>query len=192
MTADVAIEVRDLRKAYGPHEVVRGISFAVRRGEVFGLLGPNGAGKTTTVEILEGFRPRSGGDVAVLGIDPGGRPPALRERIGIVLQSAGLYRHLSAREAIRHWAGLYPAPRDVEARHEDRAGVGLQQRGEHPHRGRLPGAVGAEEPEHAARRNLEVDAVEGPDVAEGLRKAGHADRRLARVRYVHAGTVRRI
>jgi ABC-2 type transport system ATP-binding protein len=114
MTADVAIEVRDLRKAYGPHEVVRGISFAVRRGEVFGLLGPNGAGKTTTVEILEGFRPRSGGDVAVLGIDPGGRPPALRERIGIVLQSAGLYRHLTAREAIRHWAGLYPASRDVE------------------------------------------------------------------------------
>ena len=71
MSADVAIEVEDLRKAYGPHEAVRGISFSVRRGEVFGLLGPNGAGKTTTVEILEGFRERSGGRVAVLGMDPG-------------------------------------------------------------------------------------------------------------------------
>ena len=114
MTGDVAIEVEDLRKAYGEHEVVRGISFAVRRGEVFGLLGPNGAGKTTTVEILEGFRARSGGRVAVLGLDPGGRPLALRERIGIVLQSAGLYRHLTVREAVRHWAGLYRMPRDVE------------------------------------------------------------------------------
>src|SRR5215204_2506848 len=108
------IEVHDLRKSYGDVEAVRGVSFAVERGEVFGLLGPNGAGKTTTVEILEGFRGRSGGHVAVLGIDPAGRPPALRERIGIVLQSAGLYRHLTAREAVRHWAGLYPAPRDVE------------------------------------------------------------------------------
>ena len=114
MTGDVAIEVEDLRKTYGEHEVVRGISFAVRRGEVFGLLGPNGAGKTTTVEILEGFRARSGGRVAVLGTDPGGRPIALRERIGIVLQSAGLYRHLTVREAVRHWAGLYRVPRDVE------------------------------------------------------------------------------
>ena len=70
MTGDVAIEVEDLRKAYGEHEAVRGISFAVRRGEVFGLLGPNGAGKTTTVEILEGFRARSGGRVAVLGHGP--------------------------------------------------------------------------------------------------------------------------
>ena len=119
MTGDVAIEVEDLRKAYGEHEVVRGISFAVRRGEVFGLLGPNGAGKTTTVEILEGFRERSGGRVAVLGLDPGARPLALRERIGIVLQSAGLYRHLTVREAVRHWAGLYRAAR---RRGDDRAG----------------------------------------------------------------------
>ena len=114
MAGDVAIEVEELRKAYGEREVVRGISFAVRRGEVFGLLGPNGAGKTTTVEILEGFRLRSGGRVTVLGLDPGGRPLALRERIGIVLQSAGLYRHLTVREAVHHWAGLYRAPRDVE------------------------------------------------------------------------------
>jgi ABC-2 type transport system ATP-binding protein len=114
MPADVAIEVEDLRKDYGPHQAVRGISFSVRRGEVFGLLGPNGAGKTTTVEILEGFRQRTQGRVAVLGMDPGPRPVALRERIGIVLQSSGLYRHLTVREAVSHWAGLYHAPRDVE------------------------------------------------------------------------------
>ena len=109
-----AIEVDDLRKAYGEHEAVRGVSFRVRRGEVFGLLGPNGAGKTTTVEILEGFRQRTAGDVAVLGLDPGGRPVELRERVGIVLQSGSFYSHLTPREAIAHWAGLYDAPRDVE------------------------------------------------------------------------------
>ena len=81
---------------------------------MFGLLGPNGAGKTTTVEILEGYRERTGGRVAVLGMDPGPRPLALRERIGIVLQSSGLYRHLTVREAVSHWAGLYRAPRDVD------------------------------------------------------------------------------
>jgi ABC-2 type transport system ATP-binding protein len=111
---DAAIEVRGLRKAYGAHEAVRGIDFAVRRGEVFGLLGPNGAGKTTTVEILEGYRDRTGGEVRVLGMDPGERAVELRERIGIVLQSCGIHRHLSVREAVAHWAGLYPAPRDVD------------------------------------------------------------------------------
>src|SRR5688500_10179165 len=114
MPADVAIEVEDLHKAYGSHEAVRGISFTVRRGEVFGLLGPNGAGKTTTVEILEGFRDRTNGQVTVLGMDPGPRPLALRERIGIVLQSSGLYRHLTVHEAVSHWAGFYRSPRDVE------------------------------------------------------------------------------
>jgi ABC-2 type transport system ATP-binding protein len=112
--AEAAIEVEDLRKDYGDHAAVRGISFTVRRGEVFGLLGPNGAGKTTTVEILEGFRERTGGRVSVLGMDPGSRPEALRARVGIVLQSAGLYRHLTVREAVSHWAGLYPRPRDVD------------------------------------------------------------------------------
>src|SRR5215218_7875829 len=111
---DAAIEVRGLRKAYDAHEAVRGIDFAVRRGEVFGLLGPNGAGKTTTVEILEGYRERSGGDVRVLGMDPGERAVELRERIGIVLQSCGIYRHLTVREAVAHWAALYPSPRDVD------------------------------------------------------------------------------
>ena len=113
MPADVAIEVEDLRKDYGDFRAVRGISFSVRRGEIYGLLGPNGAGKTTTVEILEGYRERTGGRVAVLGMDPGPRPVALRERIGIVLQSSGLYRHLTVREAVSHWAGFYHAPRDV-------------------------------------------------------------------------------
>src|SRR5215217_6416178 len=114
MPTDVAIQVEDLSKDYGDYRAVRGISFTVRRGEVFGLLGPNGAGKTTTVEILEGYRARSAGRVSVLGMDPGPRPLALRERIGIVLQSSGLYRHLTVHEAVSHWAGFYRAPRDVE------------------------------------------------------------------------------
>ena len=107
-----AILVRDLRKSYGAVDAVRGIDFEVAVGEVFGLLGPNGAGKTTTVEILEGYRRRSGGIVSVLGFDPGERPRALRQRVGIVLQSCGMYRHIEVLEAVRHWAGLYPAPRD--------------------------------------------------------------------------------
>jgi ABC-2 type transport system ATP-binding protein len=108
-----AIEVRGLRKSYGAHEAVRGIDFSVARGDVFGLLGPNGAGKTTTVEILEGYRLRSAGSVSVLGFDPGDRPMGLRERVGIVLQSCGTYPHLTVRETVAHWAGLYAAPRDV-------------------------------------------------------------------------------
>jgi ABC-2 type transport system ATP-binding protein len=90
------------------------IEVEVRRGEVFGLLGPNGAGKTTTVEILEGHRERTAGSVSVLGHDPGERPAALRERVGVVLQSCGTYPHLSVRETLAHWASLYPAPREVD------------------------------------------------------------------------------
>jgi ABC-2 type transport system ATP-binding protein len=114
VTSGLAIEVRGLRKRYGDVEAVRGIDFSVSRGEVFGLLGPNGAGKTTTVEILEGYRERSDGAVSVLGRDPARRDRELRERVGIVLQSCGMYRHISVREALMHWAGLYRAPRDVE------------------------------------------------------------------------------
>jgi ABC-2 type transport system ATP-binding protein len=108
-----AILVRDLHKSYGPVEAVRGIDFEVARGEVFGLLGPNGAGKTTTVEVLEGYRQRTSGIVSVLGHDPGRRPAELRRRVGIVLQGGGVYRHVSVRELLDHWAGLYPRPRDV-------------------------------------------------------------------------------
>jgi ABC-2 type transport system ATP-binding protein len=109
-----AIEVQGLRKAYDEHEAVRGIDFEVRRGEVFGLLGPNGAGKTTTVEILEGYRRRSAGRVSVLGHDPAERDPDLRARMGIVLQSSGIYQYLTVRESVAHWAGFYPRPRDVD------------------------------------------------------------------------------
>jgi ABC-2 type transport system ATP-binding protein len=109
-----AIEVRGLRKRYGDHEAVAGIDFSVGRGEVFGLLGPNGAGKTTTVEILEGYRQRSAGEVDVLGRDPARRELELRRRVGIVLQSSGMYRHITVREALDHWAHLYPSPRDVD------------------------------------------------------------------------------
>ncbi len=113
-TVQPAIVVNDLSKLYNEHQAVAGISFEVAVGEVFGLLGPNGAGKTTTVEILEGYRERSAGSVAVLGFDPQQRPRALRERVGIVLQSCGMYRHIRVREAVAHWAGLYPHPRDVD------------------------------------------------------------------------------
>ena len=113
MTANAAIVVNDLSKAYGAHQAVRGLTFSVRRGEVYGLLGPNGAGKTTTVEILEGHRHRDGGEVSVLGHDPQERSPDLRSRVGIVLQSCGTYPHLTVRETLEHFARLYPAPRGV-------------------------------------------------------------------------------
>ena len=109
-----AISVRDLRKSYGALEAVRGISFEVAAGEVFGLLGPNGAGKTTTVEILEGYRPRDGGEVEVLGFDPGRAQAAFRERIGVVLQSSELWANLTVREVHRVFAGYYRRPRDVD------------------------------------------------------------------------------
>jgi ABC-2 type transport system ATP-binding protein len=109
-----AIEVRELHKRYGDYEAVRGIDITVQRGEVFGLLGPNGAGKTTTVEILEGYRTRTSGEVSVLGHDPAHRSIELRRRIGIVLQSGGIYSHVTPREALTHWASFYPHPRKVD------------------------------------------------------------------------------
>jgi ABC-2 type transport system ATP-binding protein len=123
MHAGPAIQVRRLSKSYGDLEAVSGIDFEVARGEVYGLLGPNGAGKTTTVEILEGYRERGGGEVSVLGFDPGRRPRALRERLGIVLQQTGIYRGIRVREALEHFGGMYPHPRDAD---EVLALVGLE------------------------------------------------------------------
>ena len=120
-----AIEVADLHKSYGSLEAVRGVSFEVQPGEIFGLLGPNGAGKTTTVEILEGYRERSGGEVRVLGKDPQVRDRRLQERIGIVLQSSGFYPRVTVREAVHHFSKAYPAPRDPE---ETIALVGLEEK----------------------------------------------------------------
>ena len=109
-----AIVALDLRKSYDGVEALRGVSFEVAEGEVFGLLGPNGAGKTTTVEILEGYRLRDGGEVSVLGCDPGKAPRELRERTGVVLQQSELTPLLTVREVHRMFAGYYANPRDVD------------------------------------------------------------------------------
>jgi ABC-2 type transport system ATP-binding protein len=109
-----AIRVEELRKRYGEEEALRGISFEIEEGEVFGLLGPNGAGKTTTVEILEGYRTRDGGEVEVLGFDPQRSERSFRERIGVVLQSSELWSTLTPVETLRMFAGYYPRPRAVD------------------------------------------------------------------------------
>jgi len=109
-----AIAVRDLRKSYGASEALRGISFEIREGEVFGLLGPNGAGKTTTIEILEGYRTRDGGEVEVLGFDPERAGSAFRERIGVVLQQSQLWPNLTVAETHRMFAGYYEHPRNAD------------------------------------------------------------------------------
>ena len=109
-----AIEVRGLTKSYGSVEAVRGIDLTVEQGECFALLGPNGAGKTTTVEILEGHRNRTAGDVSVLGYDPGKGGPELKQRIGIVLQETGVERYLSVAEVIELFRGYYPHPRPLD------------------------------------------------------------------------------
>jgi ABC-2 type transport system ATP-binding protein len=108
-----AIRVAGLRKSYGEVEAVAGLDFEVAEGECFALLGPNGAGKTTTVEILEGYRRRSAGEVEVLGFDPERGERSFRERIGIVLQSAGIDRELTVEEIVGLFGGYYPHPRDV-------------------------------------------------------------------------------
>ena len=106
----VAIRVEELEKSYGAIEAVRGIDFEVPEGSIFALLGPNGAGKTTTVEILEGYRSRTSGEVSVLGHDPARNDPGLKKRIGIVLQTTGVESYLTVAEAIELHRGYYPRP----------------------------------------------------------------------------------
>jgi ABC-2 type transport system ATP-binding protein len=101
------ISVRGLRKSYGDFEAVRGISFEVHPGEVFGLLGPNGAGKTTTVEILEGLRQRSSGETTVLGYDPGLETREIKDRIGVCLQATNLPDKIKVHEALALFAAFY-------------------------------------------------------------------------------------
>ena len=108
-----AIAVTDLRKSYNGLQALRGISFEIAEGEIFGLLGPNGAGKTTTVEILEGYRERDGGAVTVLGEDPSTAGLPWRERIGVVLQSSSFYDSLTVAENLALFAGYYTQPRAV-------------------------------------------------------------------------------
>jgi ABC-2 type transport system ATP-binding protein len=126
-----AIEVVDLRKRYAELEAVRGVSLEVGVGEVFCMLGPNGAGKTTTVEILEGHRLATSGSVSVLGHDPARGERALRERIGVVLQSSGVQEDLTVGELLEMYGRYYPTRRspqelidlvELDAKRETRAG----------------------------------------------------------------------
>jgi ABC-2 type transport system ATP-binding protein len=112
--SEAAIRVSGLRKSYGDNEAVRGIDFEVAAGEVFGFLGPNGAGKTTTIEILEGYRERSDGEVSVFGVDPAQPTRAWRNRVGLVLQECELDPLWTVREAIALFARFYERPRPVE------------------------------------------------------------------------------
>jgi ABC-2 type transport system ATP-binding protein len=100
-------------KRYGDRVVLRDVSFAVARGEVFGLLGPNGAGKTTTLEILEGFRPATAGRVRILGFDPATHDVELRQRTGVVLQECGFPLHLRVGELLDAWRSFYRSPRPL-------------------------------------------------------------------------------
>jgi ABC-2 type transport system ATP-binding protein len=112
--SEPVISISGLRMSYGATEAVRGIDLEVNRGEVFAFLGPNGAGKTTTVEILEGYRRRTGGEVAVLGEDPERAGREWRERIGIVLQSGRLDPYLTVRESLDLYAGYFRSPRPTD------------------------------------------------------------------------------
>jgi len=153
VVAATVIEVNGLFKSYGPVDALRGVSFRVQEGEVFAILGPNGAGKTTTLEILEGYRRRSGGSVSVLGVDPqlGGR--ALRERVGIVLQSAGIDGELSVGEVLSLYAACYPHPLPVD---DVVALVGLQEK----HGARLKTLSGGQK----RRLDLALALVGDPDL----------------------------
>ena len=124
---DAVIVVRGLRKRYGDADAVAGIDLEIRRGEIFAFLGPNGAGKTTTVEILEGFRTRTEGEVQVLGVDPADAGSDWRNRVGSVLQESSAEPGLTVRECLELYAGYYEAPRGID---ETIALVGLQGKAE--------------------------------------------------------------
>jgi ABC-2 type transport system ATP-binding protein len=113
VTGDAAVHVAGLRMSFGATEVLHGIDFDVRHGEVFCLLGPNGAGKTTTLEILEGFTAQTDGHVSVLGMNPAAQPARLRERAGMVLQECGFPRQARVAELIDLWRSYYPNPRPL-------------------------------------------------------------------------------
>ena len=122
-----AISIRGVAKTYGPVHALSNIDLEVDAGEVFALLGPNGAGKTTLVEILEGYRGRSAGEVSVLGVDPDRGDARWRSRLGIVLQNTTVFDFLSVEETVRHFAGFYPAPLDP-ATVIDLVGLGEKRR----------------------------------------------------------------
>lgn len=123
--SELAVQVSDLHKHYGPKRAVDGLDLEVERGEIFAVLGPNGAGKTTTVEILEGFRRRDRGHVSVLGEDPQHAGRTWRSRIGVVLQDVDDHAELSVHELVRHFARYYPGARDAD---EVIAAVGLTEK----------------------------------------------------------------
>ena len=125
MTHDVAVRINDLHKHYGSLHAVDGVSLTIERGETFALLGPNGAGKSTTIEILEGYRHRTSGEVSVLGVDPAHGGLAWKARLGIVGQSTVESDHATVRELLTLTHGLYPDPRDVD---EVIAAVGLEEK----------------------------------------------------------------
>ncbi len=120
------VVVRGLRKQYGKATAVNGLDLDIHAGEVFCLLGPNGAGKTTTIEILEGLRNRSGGEVRVLGRDPAEHRRDWRARIGVVPQSTGAFADLTVREVVAQFAAFYPAPLPVD-KVIDMVGLGAQR-----------------------------------------------------------------
>ncbi|CAN5300950.1 ABC transporter ATP-binding protein [soil metagenome] len=124
-STDIAVSVQNLTKSYGAFTALDGVTFEIERGETFALLGPNGAGKSTTIEILEGYRDRSGGDARVLGVDPQHGGLEWKSRLGIVLQNSGESGNVTVREQLTQFAGLYPNPRTVN---DVIAAVGLEEK----------------------------------------------------------------